>query len=266
MSWHFYPADGYGNFFKKSYVSACQGSARFPFPRSPSRQTLVIIVDSTFAPALLVAPAQRLHYSINFPPYLTMSAQIGILFRHKTAFAIDLLTLVAYNKSIPYLAIRTTSSIYIYLYPLVYIHPLKNENLTFARVGRILAIDYGTKRTGLAWTDPAQKVAMPLTTLSPSELWQKLPTFLTEVEKIIVGYPRTLRGEKNDLTIAVERFVADLHKRYPTLLIELVEERFSTQASLHILRQLPPRQRRDKALCDRITASLLLENYLLRHS
>ncbi|MCS6790386.1 MAG: Holliday junction resolvase RuvX [Bacteroidia bacterium] len=131
-------------------------------------------------------------------------------------------------------------------------------------MGRILAIDYGIQRTGIAWTDPAQKVAMPLATLSASELWQKLPTFLTQVEKIIIGYPRTLQGEKNALTFAVEAFVAALHQRYPNIPVELVEERFSTQASLRILRQLPPQQRRDKALCDRITASLLLENYLLR--
>lgn len=133
-------------------------------------------------------------------------------------------------------------------------------------MGRILAIDYGTQRTGLAWTDPTQKVAMPLATLAASELWQKLPTFLPQVEKIIIGYPRTLRGGKNALTLAVEKFVAELSQRYPHIPVEFVEERFSTQASLHILRQLSPQQRRDKALCDRITASLLLENYLLRRA
>lgn len=131
-------------------------------------------------------------------------------------------------------------------------------------MGRILAIDYGLRRTGLAWTDPQQSIALPLGGIDTAHLWQKIEQLLAEVEKIVIGYPRRLDGRPTEMTAPVERLYHQLRQKYPTLPIELVEERFSTQAATHYLRQMPRKIRQDKAAADRIAATILLENYLLR--
>lgn len=132
-------------------------------------------------------------------------------------------------------------------------------------MGRILAIDYGLRRTGLAWTDPEQRVALPLPTVQTDQLWMHLATLCTEVQAIIVGYPRRLDGRPTELTGPVEAFAAEWQKRYPHIPLTLVEERLSTQAAHRQVQYLPRRTRRDKGLYDQITATLLLQNYLLRH-
>lgn len=131
-------------------------------------------------------------------------------------------------------------------------------------MGRILAIDYGLRRTGLAWTDPQQNVALPLEGVETAQLWQKIEQLLGEVEKIVIGYPRRLDGRPTEMTAPVERLYHQLRQKYPTISIELVEERLSTHAATHYLRQLPRKIRQDKAAADRIAATILLENYLLR--
>jgi putative Holliday junction resolvase len=131
-------------------------------------------------------------------------------------------------------------------------------------VGRILAIDYGEKRTGLAWTDPLQQVALPLSTVPTEALWSALQPLLPEIEKVIIGYPRQPNGQSTAMTPLVEAFRAELCRRYPHLTVEYVDERFSTYAAAPYVRALPARHRRDKGTYDRIAASLLLANYLLR--
>lgn len=131
-------------------------------------------------------------------------------------------------------------------------------------MGRILAIDYGLRRTGLAWTDPRQSVALPLEAVETIHLWRKIEELSPEVEKVLIGYPRRLDGRPTDMTAAVEAFYQQLRQKYPTLPIELVEERLSTYAAGHYLRQMPRKARREKATADRVAATILLENYLLR--
>ncbi|MCS7152892.1 MAG: Holliday junction resolvase RuvX [Bacteroidia bacterium] len=131
-------------------------------------------------------------------------------------------------------------------------------------MARILAIDYGLRRTGLAWTDPEQRVALPLAGVETNRLWEVLLSFLPEVEKIIVGYPRKMDGSPTDMTLPVKSFYEELRRRYPHISIELVDERLSTRAASYYMRQLPNRQRRDKTTADRLAATILLENYLLR--
>lgn len=131
-------------------------------------------------------------------------------------------------------------------------------------MARILAIDYGLRRTGLAWTDPEQRVALPLAGVETNRLWEVLVNFLPEVEKIIVGYPRKMDGSPTDMSLPVKSFYEELKRRYPHISVELVDERLSTQAASYYLRQLPNRQRRDKTTADRLAATILLESYLLR--
>ncbi|MCS6896153.1 MAG: Holliday junction resolvase RuvX [Bacteroidia bacterium] len=131
-------------------------------------------------------------------------------------------------------------------------------------MGRILAIDYGLRRSGLAWTDPAQRIALPLAGIETTSIWTHLDALIPEVEKVLIGYPKRLDGRPTDMTVPVERFYEEMKRRHPQLSIELVEERLSTQAAHHYLKQLPQRIRRDKATADKLTATILLETYLLR--
>lgn len=131
-------------------------------------------------------------------------------------------------------------------------------------MGRILAIDYGLRRCGLAWTDPERRVALPLGGISTAALWEQLSRLIPETEKVILGYPRRMDGGANELTPYVEALEKELRQRYPHIMVERVDERFSTRAAQHILRELPRRQRRQKETSDRIAATILLESYLLR--
>ncbi|MCX8112923.1 MAG: Holliday junction resolvase RuvX [Bacteroidia bacterium] len=131
-------------------------------------------------------------------------------------------------------------------------------------MGRILAIDYGLKRSGLAWTDPTGRVALPLAGVETPQLWDKLSALLPEVDKVIVGYPRQLSGATTTMTTSVELFFSELRRRYPHLSVELVEERLSTCAAQYYLRQLPRRHRQNKYTADQLAATIILESYLLR--
>lgn len=131
-------------------------------------------------------------------------------------------------------------------------------------MGRILAVDYGLRRTGLAWTDPEQRVALPLGAVQTEALWAHIEKLQAEVQAIIVGYPRRLDGRPTELTGPVEAFAAEWQKRYPHIPLTFVEERLSTQAAHRQAQHLSRRARREKGLYDQITATLLLQNYLLR--
>jgi len=140
---------------------------------------------------------------------------------------------------------------------------LKAALCIFAWVGRILAIDYGLKRTGLAWTDVGQRVALPLAGVPTQEVWAQLEALVPEVSLVLVGYPRSLKGEPTEMTAAVEAFLREFTRRYPHLPVKRVEERFSSQGAAVLLRQEPLRLRRQKAYHDRTAAWLLLHTYLL---
>ncbi len=130
-------------------------------------------------------------------------------------------------------------------------------------MGRILAIDYGLKRTGLAWTDAGRRVALPLAGVPTREVWAQLDQLVSEVSLVLVGYPRSLRGEPTEMTEAVEAFIRELKRRYPHLEVRPVDERFSSQGAAVLLRQQPRRIRQQKTQHDRTAAWLLLHTYLL---
>ena len=133
-------------------------------------------------------------------------------------------------------------------------------------MSRILAIDYGTKRTGIAVTDPLQIIASGLTTVATGELFDFLAKYFQdeEVEKIVVGEPLHPDGNPAQIAHLVVGFVRKLKKEYPDKEVVMQDERFTSENAKQILLQsgIGQKKRRDKSLVDKISAALILEDYM----
>lgn len=131
---------------------------------------------------------------------------------------------------------------------------------------RVLAIDYGKKRTGLAVTDPLQLIASGLTTVSTHELIPFLKKYLAEeqVELILIGEPRNLDGNDTDATALVTECVRILQKNFPGLPVKKVDERFTSKMAFRSMIDsgLKKKDRQNKALIDEISATIILQEYL----
>jgi len=140
------------------------------------------------------------------------------------------------------------------------------QNLFFTLMGRILAIDYGQKRVGIAVTDELQIIANGLTTIHVKDLMPFLKNYCIKesVECIVVGQPIDMQGKPSDAARFVEPFVNNLRKQFPEMRIERADERFTS----HIAKQtmldagLSKKARQNKALADTISATLILQSYL----
>ena len=133
-------------------------------------------------------------------------------------------------------------------------------------MARILSIDYGKKRTGLAVTDPLQIIAGGLATVSTSELFDWLKAYLVKepVERIIIGEPRQPNGQPSENLARVQQFVNRWRKTVPEVPIEYYDERFTSVLAHQAMLQggLRKKARQDKALVDEISATIILEDYL----
>jgi len=133
-------------------------------------------------------------------------------------------------------------------------------------LARILSIDYGKKRTGLAVTDPLQIIAGGLATVSTSELFQWLRDYIAReaVERIVIGEPRQPNGAPSENMARVEQFVNRWRKACPEVPIEYYDERFTSVLAHQAMLQggLRKKARQDKALVDEISATIILEDYL----
>ena len=133
-------------------------------------------------------------------------------------------------------------------------------------MARILSIDYGKKRTGIAVTDPLQIIAGGLATVSTSELFDWLKTYLSKelVERIVIGEPRQPNGQPSENLARVQQFVNRWHKEFPEVPIELYDERFTSVLAHQAMLDggLRKKARQDKALVDEISATIILEDYL----
>ncbi len=133
-------------------------------------------------------------------------------------------------------------------------------------MARILSIDYGRKRTGLAVTDPLQLIAGGLATVSTSELFDWLKAYLAKepVERIIIGEPRQPNGQPSENLARVEQFVNRWKKAMPEVPIEYYDERFTSVLAHQAMLAggLKKKTRQDKALVDEISATIILEDYL----
>jgi putative Holliday junction resolvase len=133
-------------------------------------------------------------------------------------------------------------------------------------LARILSIDYGKKRTGLAVTDPLQIIAGGLATVSTSELFDWLKAYLTKepVERIIIGEPRQPNGQPSENLQRVQQFVNRWRKAMPDVPIEYFDERFTSVLAHQAMIDggLKKKARQDKGLVDEISATIILEDYL----
>ena len=133
-------------------------------------------------------------------------------------------------------------------------------------MARILGIDYGTKRTGIAVTDPLQIIASALETVSTPLVLDYLKTYLSteEVERIIVGEPKKHDDTDADIMPKIREFVAALNKLFPDVPVEMQDEQYTSFQAKRIILQscIPKMKRRDKSLVDKISASLIIKEWM----
>ncbi|MCI7786439.1 MAG: Holliday junction resolvase RuvX [Prevotella sp.] len=133
-------------------------------------------------------------------------------------------------------------------------------------MARILSIDYGKKRTGLAVTDPLQIIPNGLATVATSTLIDFLKDYLSResVERVVIGEPRQMNGEASENLARVQQFVARFKKLFPTVPIEFYDERFTSVLAHRAIIDsgIGKTARRNKALVDEISATIILQDYL----
>ena len=129
-----------------------------------------------------------------------------------------------------------------------------------------MSIDYGKKRTGIAVTDPLQMIANGLTTVDTPQLFDFIADYLTkeQVERIVVGYPKQTNGEDSENMKRIKPFVNRLRKLYPQITVELYDERFTSVLAHRAIIEsgISRKARQDKALVDKISATIILQDYL----
>lgn len=133
-------------------------------------------------------------------------------------------------------------------------------------MARILSIDYGKKRTGLAVTDSLQIIPNGLATVATSTLIDFLKDYLSResVERVVIGEPRQMNGEASENLARVQQFVARFKKLFPTVPIEFYDERFTSVLAHRAIIDsgIGKKARRNKALVDEISATIILQDYL----
>lgn len=133
-------------------------------------------------------------------------------------------------------------------------------------MARILSIDYGKKRTGLAVTDPLQLIAGGLATVATSELFEWLSQYVSResVERIVIGEPRQPNGQPSENLPRVQQFVNRWRKQMPQVPIEYYDERFTSVLAHQAMLEggLKKKARQDKALVDEISATIILQDYM----
>jgi putative holliday junction resolvase len=133
-------------------------------------------------------------------------------------------------------------------------------------MGRILGIDFGRKRIGLAITDPLQIIASPFRTVSGEEFEPFVTDYLKteQIDSFVVGYPVRLNNTPSDSVKYLEPFLNRLRKRFPGIPVHLVDERFTSKIAQRSMIDggVKKSDRRDKSLVDRISAAIILQSFL----
>ena len=137
--------------------------------------------------------------------------------------------------------------------------------MLYYKVGRILAIDYGRKRTGLAVTDPLRIIANVLATVETKELEKYLADYFAtnDVDIIVLGKPSQMNGEPSETMRYIEPLAGRLRHAYPDKKVVLYDERFTSVLAHRAMLEsgIGKMARRDKALVDRISATIILQSY-----
>ncbi|MVO10976.1 Holliday junction resolvase RuvX [Flavobacterium sp. TP390] len=133
-------------------------------------------------------------------------------------------------------------------------------------MARILAIDYGLKRTGIAITDEMQLIASGLTTIPSETVLAFLKDYFSKekVEKVIIGEPKQMDGTPSESAIIIDKFILLFQKEFPQMLLDRVDERFTSKMAFQTMLDsgLKKNQRKNKALIDEIAATIMLQDYL----
>ena len=133
---------------------------------------------------------------------------------------------------------------------------------------RIIAIDYGIKRTGIAETDDLQIIASGLTTIPSDTVIPFLASYFEKekVEKVLIGEPKQMNGQPSESTPIIEDFVVKFKEKFPEMQVVRVDERFTSKMAFQTMIDsgLKKKQRQNKALIDEISATIMLRDYLSR--
>lgn len=133
-------------------------------------------------------------------------------------------------------------------------------------MARILAIDYGKKRTGIAVTDTLQIIANGLTTVETHKLYDFLVNYMKKenVERIVIGLPKQMNNELSENMKNIEPFVNRMRKNFPDLPLEYVDERFTSVLAQRAIIEagIKKKDRQNKALVDEVSATIILQTYL----
>ena len=133
-------------------------------------------------------------------------------------------------------------------------------------MSRLLSIDYGKKRTGIAVSDPLQIIANGLTTVETNKIFDFLKSYFEKkkIEKVIIGLPRQMNNEASENLLRVQQFAGRLQNLYPALPIEFFDERFTSKMAQQAMIDggLKKKDRQNKALVDEISATIILQGYM----
>jgi len=133
-------------------------------------------------------------------------------------------------------------------------------------MGRILAIDYGRKRTGLAVTDPLRITANPLLTIETNNLMNWLTEYFAreQVDEVVIGHPTQMNGEESESMNYIRPFMGNFRKQFPDKPITMYDERFTSVLAHQAMLAggMKKKDRQNKAVVDKIAACIILEGYL----
>jgi putative Holliday junction resolvase len=134
------------------------------------------------------------------------------------------------------------------------------------QMARILSIDYGRKRVGLAVTDPEKIIANRLTTIPTHTIWDFLNEYFRneKVETVVVGYPKQMNNEASEAVRYINPFLKKFQIQYPEMKLEIIDERFTSKMAFQTMIDggLKKQKRQDKELIDGISATIILQSYL----
>ncbi len=133
-------------------------------------------------------------------------------------------------------------------------------------MARILSIDYGRKRVGLAVTDPMQIIANRLETIPTHTIWDFLKEYFEKekVETVVVGYPKQMNNQASEAVRYINPFLKKFQVQFPEIQLEIFDERFTSKMAFQTMIDggLGKQKRQDKALVDSISATIILQGYL----
>lgn len=133
-------------------------------------------------------------------------------------------------------------------------------------MGRILALDYGRKRVGIAVTDPLQMIANGLDTVPAASIIKFLKNYFEKerVDLVVIGYPLQMNNEPSEAVLFINQFIKSFRKNFPKMRYYLMDERFTSKIALRAMIDggLKKKKRQDKWMIDKVSATIILQSYL----